>query len=379
MTSDLAGTGGTRFGLVTEAAAAYFRKVNEEDGGVCDRDIDFTGEDDEYAGQLALEKTRELVEQDEVAAIVGAVGLDAHLEVVDYLNDPNGDGNKDDGIPDLFVSSGYSGWGDFAKWPWTTGLIPDYATDATVQAQQIVEGFPNAKVGILYQNDAFGQDYLNALQGPLGAKIALAQPHDLAAVDLAPQVQAIRDAGADLVFLATTPQFVSSAITSAHEQGYRPQFFMSYVNTPTVLAGLLGGGSSAEQIAAGLAELEGSISTRYLLDSVTDSNEPPMAEHQRIMEDFEGPAVSSLSVYGQTLAEAVVHTLEIACENGDLTRQGIREAAESVEEYHPSLLIEGVNLTLGADDHRAIQSLMPVKFNLDGTLEELADAPVSLD
>jgi hypothetical protein len=74
-----------------------------------------------------------------------------------------------------------------------------------------------------------------------------------------------------------------------------------------------------------------------------------------------------------------VHTLEIACENGDLTRQGIREAAESVEEYHPSLLIEGVNLTLGADDHRAIQSLMPVKFNLDGTLEELADAPVSLD
>jgi hypothetical protein len=84
-------------------------------------------------------------------------------------------------------------------------------------------------------------------------------------------------------------------------------------------------------------------------------------------------------VYGQSLAEAVVHTLDIACEDGDLSRAGILNAAESIQDYHSSLLIEGVDVTLAADDHFAIQSLLPVRVNLDGTLEPLADAPISLD
>ncbi|MEE8384742.1 MAG: ABC transporter substrate-binding protein, partial [Dehalococcoidia bacterium] len=105
-TNDLAGTGGTPYGIVTTAMNAYFSKVNAEDGGVCGRSIVLIAEDDQYAPGPALEKTRKLVEQDNVLAIVGALGTAAHLGAVDYLNDPNGDGDTSDGIPDLFVSTG---------------------------------------------------------------------------------------------------------------------------------------------------------------------------------------------------------------------------------------------------------------------------------
>lgn len=378
-TNDLAGTGGTPYGVITPAMVAYFNKVNEEDGGVCGRNIELIAEDDQYQGPVSLDKMKKLVEQDEVAAIVGALGTGAHLAVVDYLNDPNGDGNKDDGVPDLYVSTGYSGWGDAAKWPWTTGYIPDYVSDGTIQSQYLVENFPDAKVGVLYQNDAFGQDYLGALEEGLGDMIISKQPYEATATEVSSQILTIQSDGADVVFLATTPRFAAGAITAAHTSGYNPQFFQSYVNAATSLAGLIGGGTSPEQISAGFAQLEGVIATNYIADPIAQVDEPAMVEHKRIMEDFSGGNVSSLSVYGQSLAELVVHTLETACENGDLTRAGILAAAESIQDFHPSLLLEGINVNLGSDDHYAIQSLMPVSINADGTLKELEDAPISLD
>ena len=163
-TNDLAGTGGTPYGILTTALQAYFKKVNDEDGGVCGRKITLIAEDDQYAPGLALEKTRKLVEQDKVLAIVGALGTAAHLGAVDYLNDPNGDGDTSDGIPDLFVSTGYTGWADYETWPWTFGYIPDYASDGKILATYINENFAGQKVGILYQNDPFGQDYLNSIE-----------------------------------------------------------------------------------------------------------------------------------------------------------------------------------------------------------------------
>jgi hypothetical protein len=160
---------------------------------------------------------------------------------------------------------------------------------------------------------------------------------------------------------------------------YAPQLYLSYVNTAATMAGLIGGGQGLEQLEAGFERLEGSVSTKHILDPAGDVDEPEMVEHKRIMEDYDGPAVSSLSVYGQSLGELVIHTLDIACENGDLTRAGILEAAESIEGYHPSLLLDGIEVTLGPRDHYAIQSLMPVEIGADGTLTELQDDVTSLD
>lgn len=368
-TNDLAGTGGTPYGVITPAMEAYFNKVNEEDGGVCDRDIKFIAEDDQYQPALALEKAKKLVEQDEVLAFVGALGTAAHLGAVDYLNDPNGDGNHDDGVPDLFVSTGFSGWGAVDKWPWTIGYIPDYVSDAKIQGTYINDNFADAKIGILYQNDAFGKDYLTGLKDTLTGTIVSEQSYEASATDISSQILTIKDAGADLVFLGTTPGFAAKAIVTAHTQDYKPQFFQSYVNSHTTLASLIGGGTTAEQLGKGFTELDGTIATNYILSAVEDADDPAMVEHKRIMETFGGPTVSTLTVYGQSLAETVVEALSKACDN--LNREGVLAAAESIKGFSPSVIWPGIKINLGPNDHYAIQALQPVQIQADGTLKEL--------
>ncbi len=376
MTNDLAGTGKTPYGVVTPAMQAYYTKVNEEDGGVCGRKIKLLAEDDQYSPPLALEKTKKLVEQDKVLAINGALGTAAHLGVVDYLNDPNADGNTSDGVPDLLVSTGYSGWGNVQKWPWTIGYIPDYVSDAKIQAKYINDNFPGKKVGLLYQNDAFGKDYQGALKPALADPNLLVseQPYASSSTDVSSQVLNIKDAGAEVVFLATTPGFAAKAVVAAHTQGYKPQFLMSYVNSHTTLASLIGQGTSPTQLAAGFKELDGTVLTNYLLSAIEDVDTPAMKEHKRIMQTYNGPSLSTLTVYAQSLAETTVKALSLACNN--LNRKGLLQAAESIKGFAPSVIAPGITIDLGPNDHYAIQALQPVQIQADGTLKELG-APIT--
>jgi branched-chain amino acid transport system substrate-binding protein len=372
-TNDLAATGGTPYGVITTAMQAYLAKVNDEDGGVCDRDLTVQAEDDQYAAAQALEKTKKLVEQDKVLGIVGALGTGAHLGAVDYLNDPNGDGDTSDGIPDLFVSTGFSGWGDYMTWPWTTGYIPDYQSDGKILAQYINDNLAGMKVGILYQNDPFGEDYLNSIKDNLADASLLVsqQPYEPGAPDVSGQVLNIQNDGAEVVVLASVPNQTANARISANTQGFKLTWLQSYVNAPTSVADAIGGGSDPDQRSAGFAILDGTIGTNYLLDAVGDADDPAMVEHARIMQDFGGPGVSTLSVYGQSLGELFVDVVGRACDN--LTRDGIKQAVESTQGFHATLMLPGISVTLGPTDHYAIQSLQPVRIEADGTLTDLGD------
>ncbi len=365
-TNDLAGTGGTPYGIFTTAMNAYFSKVNEEDGGVCGRDITLIAEDDQYAPDLALEKTKKLVEQDEVLAVVGSMGTTAHLGAVDYLNDPNGDGDTSDGVPDLFISTGFTGWGDFAKWPWTVGYIPDYVTDGTIQTTYINDNFPGQKVGILYQNDLFGEDYLNSLKDTIAdpALIVSEQSYEPTATDLSPQVASMQQAGAEIVLLGATPAFTARAIITANAVGYSPQWMMSYVNPATDLADAIGGGEGRE---AGAALLAGALVTTYGLDPVGDADDPAMVEHAQIMETYGGPPVGTLTLYGHGLAEVIVEAVSGACDN--LTPEGLLESVESIQGFTGSLGLPGVEVNLGPTDHRSIEALGVFEIQPDASLE----------
>lgn len=374
--NDLAGTGGTPYGVITPAVKAYFEKVNKEDGGVCGRQINLLAEDDQYTPAVALEKAKKLVEQDQVFAIVGALGTGAHLAVVDYLNDPNGDGDTKDGVPDLFVSTGFSGWGDYKKWPWTIGYIPDYVSEAKVLAKYINDTFPGKKIGILYQNDAFGKDHLNGLKAALAdpTLIVSEQSYEASATDISAQVLNIKDSGADIVYLASTPGFSVKFIVGAHTQGYNPQIVMSYVNAHTSVASLIGGGTQPDQLAKGFKELEGTISTNYLIPA-TEATNPAIQTHKAIMEKYGGPPVSTLTVYGQSQAETVVEALKKACNK--LDRKGLLEAAESIKGFAPSVALPGIKVDLGPNDHYAFQTLQVVQVQADGTLKNLG-SPISV-
>ncbi len=299
MTNDLAGTGGTPYGVITPAMQAYFQKVNTEDDGVCGRNITLLAEDDQYAPTAALEKTKKLVEQDQVFAIFGALGTGAHFQVAPYLNDPNEDGDTSDGIPDLYVSTGWSGWGDTSQFPWTMGYIPDYVSDAKILAQHINDNFAGQKVGIIYQNDPFGQDYLNGIKEGLDDPSLLVseQPYEASAPPTAVDslVGNIQAAGAQVVVMGATPNFTAEAFKYAGTLGFAPQWVISYVNAHTSLARALGGGSEPAQLAAGFQVIAGTISTNYLLSAVEDVSDPAMQEHKRIMETYSGPSLSTLS------------------------------------------------------------------------------------
>ena len=378
MTNDISGTADTPYGLITAAIQAYFRKVSQEDGGVCGRRVVLQAEDDGYTPEGALQKTKKLVEQDHVLAMIGALGTRVHVPVAAYLNDPNGDGNSADGVPDLFVSTGWSGWGDVARYPWTIGYIPDYLTDARVLARYLNDHLNDKKIGILAENDQFGNDYLRGVQEGVSNKdmVVSSQTVDPSPTTLKAQVLATRDTGAEAVVLALPPEVSAEVFRIAEAERYSPRWLVSYVNSPSALAREIGGGTLAEQLLKGFEDLKGSISTEYLLSAVDDAEAPPMREHRRIMETFNGPVVSTLSVYGQSLAEAVVETLKRTCES--ITRDAVLHAAESLQHFRSSLMLDGVELNLGPKDHFAIQTLQPVEIQKDGTLKDLGD-PVAVE
>ncbi len=378
MTNDLEATGDTPYSVITTAIQAYFRKVSEEDGGVCDRKVVLLAEDDSYTSDGALEKTKKLVEQDKVLAMIGALGTAVHTPTAAYLNDPNGDGNPADGVPDLFVSTGWSGWGDAGKYPWTVGFIPDYLTDARVLTKYANENLKDKKLAILHQDDELGNDYARGLQETIANADLLVsnQVADPSPEALKEQVLTIRDAGAEAVMLALPPEISAEVFQIANAEGYGPKWLLSYVNSPSALAREIGGGTLAEQLLKGFEELQGSVSTAYLLSAIDDAESPPLLEHKRIMETYDGPVVSTLSIYGQSLAETVIETLKRTCES--ITRETVLRAAESLQGFRSTLMLEGIGVTLGAQDHEAIGSLQVVEIQADGTLKELGD-PVSVE
>ncbi len=140
---------------------------------------------------------------------------------------------------------------------------------------------------------------------------------------------------------------------------------------------LAGCGKEAAQVKAGFEQIAGTISTNYIRDPIADAANPAMVEHKRIMEKYSGPPLGSLSVYAQSLAELVVKTLQVACTNNDMTRQGVLKAAESIKGFRTTLLLAGIQVDLSPTDHFALQALMPVEIQQTGVLKALADKPIA--
>ena len=378
MTNDLLGSADTPYSVITTAIQAYFRKVNEEDGGVCGRALVLKTEDDRYTPEEALVKTKKLVEQDGVLAMIAALGTGVHTPVASYLNDPNADGNYQDGVPDLFVSTGWSGWGNLARYPWTFGYVPDYLTDARVLTKYLNDNLDGKKVAVLHAGDELGNDYVRGVEETIDNKDLLVsvQQIDASPTTLNTRVTAVKDAGAEVVLLALPPELSAAVYRTADAAGYTPKWLLSYVNSPSALAREIGGGTMADQLLKGFEELQGSVSTEYLLSAIDHADTPPLQEHNRIMETYGGPTMSTLSIYGQSLAESVIATLARTCET--ITRETVRLAAESLTDFRSSLMLDGITVNLSGQDHFAIQSLQVVEIEADGTFKQLGK-PVSAE
>jgi branched-chain amino acid transport system substrate-binding protein len=343
---------------IASAQEAYFDYVNSQ-GGVCGRRIDLRVEDDFYDPARALDATKKLVERDKVLAIVGGLGTASHSAVYEYLNEKK--------VPDLFVSSGARRWGsDPERFPYTIGFIIDYTSEGAIIGKYISTHLPGQQVGVLYQNDDFGRDGIAGLKAGLDPEkndLVSEQSYESSDTDIRSQVLNLRTAGAEVVVAYSLPGFSAQLINGASRMGWEPQIILSYVNTDPVMFEYV-----PPQV------MEGVLATGYLIppDRTADA---AIARHRQIMADHDGPQPSNYSLYGQALAETVVKVLGDTCD--DLSRESLVRAAESLRGFHPSVLLEGIDVNLSPSDHYAVQALQMHRA-ASGRWEPFGDI-VSLD
>ena len=331
----ISGSLGAVYAMIPRTQTAYFNYVNDTQGGVCGRRIVYKVEDDNYDPAKGLEVTRKLVEQDKVLALVGNLGDFPHASAFEYLNQA--------GVPDLLVSAGSHKYGsDPQGHPWTVQMIPDYRMEGTFFGQYISENLPGTKVAVLYENQDYGIDGLAGVkQGLDPAKNELVSelPYEATAIDIRSEITNLKNTGAEVVVLYSTPGFTAQAVKNADRLNWKPQFLASYVNSDDIMF---------QFVSPKL--LEGMI-TFEILKMAAWREDPAIAEHYEIMQKYGGPSPGNFTVYAQCLAELAVEVLSRSCDN--LTRQGLMDAIESIDGWHSDLLLDGINVTISHTDHTA--------------------------
>src|SRR5438445_3287543 len=214
------------YGTIGKALTAYFKKVNDE-GGINGRKINFVTLDDGYSPPKIVEMVRRLVEQDQVAFVFQTLGTANNSAIQKYLNQEK--------VPHLFVATGATKWNDPKNFPWTIGWQPNYQTEGRVYAQYVMKNVPDAKIGILYQNDDYGKDYVKGLKDGLGdaAKklIVSEQSYETTDPTIDSQILNLKSSGANVFFNVTIPKFAVQAIKKAHDIGWKPLHLLNSVSS----------------------------------------------------------------------------------------------------------------------------------------------------
>jgi ABC-type branched-subunit amino acid transport system substrate-binding protein len=317
---------------------AYFDFINDTEGGVNGRQIRLLVEDDHYLPPDTNTAVRKLVEQDGVFAIVGGLGTAQHSAVFEYLANAQ--------VPDLYMATGATLFTD----PITRtafGYNPNYIQEGDAIGKYIAENYPDAKVGVIRQNDDFGADGLEGIQqGIEGSNVEIVSEQTYEAAnppDLTQQVQRVQNDGADLVAVYSLPQQAASVMRTAREQlnWDAPLIFSGVVADPVTI-----------QLAQGVTNSDGAITTAYLRP-LNQADDPGIVQHQEIMAEYQPDAtVSNLSIFGQSVAEMVVETLKAAGQ--DLNRRSVIEAAESIRDFTCTLCLGSISLS--PTDHRPIET-----------------------
>ncbi len=337
------------YGTIGKAMAAYFEKVNAS-GGINGRRINFITLDDGYNPARSVEQTRKLVEQDEVLAMVGSLGTAQNVAVQRYLN-----GKK---VPQLFLSTGATRFGDPKAFPWTMGWQPTYQAEGKVYAQHILQSNPNARIAVLMQNDDFGKDFQKGFLDGLGDKaktmIVSHQTYEVSDPTIDSQMVSFKASGADTFFNISTPKFAAQAIRKAAEIGWKPAHYVSSVS------------QSVNSVfkPAGLENAVGIISSGYMLevDDPAAKGRKDLEEYIAVMKQYHpsGDPSDTLNVIGYATAATVAQLIKQAGDN--LTRENLMKQAASLD-FTPPMLYPGIDLKTSPTDYYPIEKKILQRFN----------------
>jgi branched-chain amino acid transport system substrate-binding protein len=308
-TQPLTGPAAPGYSKISAAMTAYFNFANES-GGINGRKISLKVIDDGYNPAKTATATRELVLQDKVFALVGALGTPTHTAALDFIAQ-----NK---VPDLFVSSGSRSWNQVSKYPTTFGWQPDYTVEGKILGDYVKKTFPGKKVCSFGQNDDFGVDGVEGAELTLGAgSLASKQTYSPTNTNVAPQIGALQSAGCDVVMSFTVPGFTALELGTAAKLKYKPQFVISNVGSDFVtLQGLLKD--------ATVPLLEGAVSDAYIPLS-TDTSNSWIKLFKMVNEKYNNNAAFDGNVeYGMAVAYTTLQALKTA--GKDLTRGALVDA-----------------------------------------------------
>jgi branched-chain amino acid transport system substrate-binding protein len=337
------------YGVIGKTEEAYFRKINAE-GGVNGRRINYVSYDDAYSPPKTVEQARKLIESDEVLIVFNSLGTPPNSAIQRYLNQKK--------VPQLFVATGATKWNDPQNFPWTMGWQPNYQSETIIYAKYILKNKPDARIGVLYQNDDYGKDYLKGFKDGLGAKaaslIVIEDSYEVSEPTIDSHIVKLKASGADVFMNITTPKFAAQAIKKNAELGWKPLHFLNNVS-----------GSIGSVIKpAGFENAQEIISSQYFKDP-TDAqwkNDPAMIAWNQFLDKYypEANRADASVMYAYIVAQGLVHVLK-AC-GDDLTRENVMKQAASLKDYEPAGLLPGIKVNTSATDFAPLSQLQLIRF-----------------
>jgi branched-chain amino acid transport system substrate-binding protein len=337
------------YGVIGMTEAAYFRKINAE-GGINGRKINFISYDDSFSPPKTVEQARKLLESDEVLLIFQSLGTVTNAAIQKYMNTRK--------VPQLFVATGAARWNDPQNFPWTMGWQPNFQNEARLYAKYILKEKPDARIGILYQNDDFGKDYLKGLKDGLGDKAASLivdeDAYDVTEPTIDSHVIRMKSLNADVFVNVASPKFAAQAIRKVAEIGWKPLHILSNVS---VSVGVV-------LKPAGIEASQGIISSAYIKDPTDPQwkNDPGMKAWNEFLDKYYRDAnrADAAVIYGYTVAQTLVHVLK-AC-GDDLTRENVMKQAANIRDLELDGLLPGIKINTSATDFAPISQVQMMRF-----------------
>lgn len=327
---------------------AYFEMINER-GGINGRKIRLLSLDDGYNPTKSIEQTRQLVERDEVFLIFAPIGTPTNVAIQPYLNSKK--------VPQLFVQGGASRFSEPSKSPWTVPGMASYKTEGAVYGKYLVAEKPNAKIGVLYQNDDLGRDLVAGLKDGLAnhasGMIVSEVAFNVTDATIDSQIVTLKASGADTVFYFASPKFAAQAIRKTHELGWRPLKFLTYgsaqVRTTLTPAGL--------DASNGIL----TVADKKPLDD--PKSDPEIQEYYAFLRKRVPQANPEQNVEAQAyvLSSLLVKVLEACGDN--LTRENVMKQITSLKDIPIPMGVPGAFVTMTPSDYTLVRVLQLRRFD----------------
>jgi ABC-type branched-subunit amino acid transport system substrate-binding protein len=337
------------YGTQGKAEAAYWRMINSR-GGINGRKITLLSMDDGYSPPKTVEQTRKLVEQDEILADIGSLGTPTNSSILKYLNSKK--------VPHLLVSTGAAKFNNPKDFAWTTPFYPPYAQEAKIYGKYIVKEMPTSKIGVIYQNDDFGKDYLRGFKEGLGDKadlIVKELSYEVTDPTIDSQIVNLEAAGADVLMTIATPKFGAQAIRKAADLGWKPTHFIASVASS--IGGVLE--PAGLQASTGLMT---ALATKVVGDPAWDADQG-VKDYLAFMKEWypEGNPIDTSNQTGYTSAQFTAIILKNC---GDvLTRENVLKQATSLNKISLPLLLPGITVSVTPTDYSTFDTFKLAKFD----------------